>query len=388
MPGDHMRRWSAADGVTTFRKPSNKANGNAFDHQGRILTCEHATSRVTRTRPDGGIAVLVTHWQGKELNSPNDIIVASDGRAYFTDPTYGRFAFYGVRREPELSFRGVYRLEPSRGTLELLADDFGQPNGLCLSLDERRLFVNDTERGHIRVLDLTADGRVIGSRVWATLEGSSPGGADGMKIDSAGNLFCTGPGGVHVFDAEGHCLGVILVPEVVADLHLGRRRPADPLPDRLDLALSGPRPGPRPARLLAGPVHGPAQPSRLSTSWTVPSTWSARRSRTCLGVPPVSTATARRQPIAGHQEVGVGVATTITASVPPRRRRRARGPCRGRACGRSRRRTRSRSRGSRRCRGAGRLSSAAAQESSSRVQLEARALRRPSRAGRSPQAAG
>jgi gluconolactonase len=221
MPGDHMRRWSAADGVTTFRKPSNKANGNAFDHQGRILTCEHATSRVTRTRPDGGIAVLATHWQGKELNSPNDIIVASDGRAYFTDPTYGRFAFYGVQREPELSFRGVYRLEPESRTLELLADDFGQPNGLCLSPDERRLFVNDTERGHIRALDLTADGRVSGSRVWATLEGSSPGGADGMKIDSAGNLFCTGPGGIHVFDAEGRCLGVILVPEVVANLTWG-----------------------------------------------------------------------------------------------------------------------------------------------------------------------
>lgn len=221
MPGDHMRRWDAASGVTTFRKPSNKANGNTFDRQGRFLTCEHATSRVTRTSPDGRIAVLATHWQGKELNSPNDIIVGSDGRAYFTDPIFGRVEFYGVPREPELSFRGVYRLEPESRGLELLADDFGQPNGLCLSLDERRLFVNDTERGHIRVFDLRADGGAAGGRVWATLEGSAAGGADGMKIDSAGNLFCTGPGGIHVFDADGRCLGAILVPEVVANFTWG-----------------------------------------------------------------------------------------------------------------------------------------------------------------------
>ena len=112
MPGDHMRRWRAGEGITTFRKPSNMANGNAYDRSGRIVTCEHATSRVTRTGPDGRVDVLATHWQGLELNSPNDVVVKSDGAIYFTDPTFGRMEYYGRPREPELAFRGVYRLDP------------------------------------------------------------------------------------------------------------------------------------------------------------------------------------------------------------------------------------------------------------------------------------
>ncbi len=124
MPGNQMRRWSAEDGITTFRKPSHMANGNTYDRDGRMLTCEHATSRVTRTGGDRSITVLATHYQGKELNSPNDIVVKSDGSIYFTDPTYGRMPYYGVERAPELDFRGVYRMQEDGSELTLLVDDF------------------------------------------------------------------------------------------------------------------------------------------------------------------------------------------------------------------------------------------------------------------------
>ncbi len=221
MPGDHMRRWSADGGVVTFRKPANKANGNAYDRKGRIVTCEHATSRVTRTGHDGAIEVLATHWDGKELNSPNDIVVKSDGGIYFTDPTYGRLEYFGVPRETELDFQGVYRVEDDGSRLSLLADDFAQPNGLCFSLDESRLFVNDTERGHIRVFDVSGERSLSGGAVWAEVTGEGAGAPDGLKIDRQGNVYCCGPGGLHVFAPDATCLGVIRVPEVVANFAWG-----------------------------------------------------------------------------------------------------------------------------------------------------------------------
>jgi gluconolactonase len=221
MPGDHLRRWSAKDGVTTFRKPSNKSNGLTWDRRGRLLACEHGTSRVTRTEADGSITTLASHYEGKELNSPNDIICKSDGAVYFSDPTYGRMEYYGVPRPCQLAFRGVYRLDPERKTLTLLADDFGQPNGLCFSLDETRLFINDTDRQHIRVFGVRADGTLDQGRVWAETTGSGQGAPDGMKIDSGGNLYCCGPGGIHVFDPNAACLGVIHVPEGAANFTWG-----------------------------------------------------------------------------------------------------------------------------------------------------------------------
>jgi gluconolactonase len=220
MPGDHLRRWSAADGVTTFRKPCNQSNGLTWDRQGRLLACEHSSSQVTRTEPDGSITTLASHYNGKGLNSPNDIVVKSDGAIYFSDPTYGRKEFYGRPRETELDFRGVYRISPEGG-LTLLADDFEQPNGLCFSLDERRLFVNDTDRQHIRVFDVKADGTLENSRVWAETTGEGGGAPDGMKIDSEGNLLSCGPGGIHVFDPDANCLGVINVPEYTANFCWG-----------------------------------------------------------------------------------------------------------------------------------------------------------------------
>jgi len=221
MPGDQIRRWSAKDGVVSFRKPSNKANGLAWDRECGLLACEHATSRVTRTGRDVTITTLVSHYDGKELNSPNDIVVRSDGGIYFTDPIYGRVEFYGVPRASELGFQGVYRLEPDGKTLRLLVDDFGQPNGLCFSPDEKRLFINDTERQHIRLFEVRADGSLDAGRVWARTTGEGDGAPDGMKLDSAGNLYCCGPGGIHVFDPDGLCLGVIRVPEATANFNWG-----------------------------------------------------------------------------------------------------------------------------------------------------------------------
>ena len=221
MPGDHLRRWSKLDGVTTFRQPCNKSNGLTWDRQGRLLACEHASSQVTRTETDGRITAIATHFDGKQLNSPNDIVCAADGGIYFSDPPYGRAEFYGVKREQELSFQGVFRVgaDPRRPTL--LADDFDRPNGLCFSLDGRRLFVNDTARQHIRVFDVKSDGGLSGGRVWAETRGEGKGAPDGMKLDSAGNIYCCGPGGIHVFSPDAVCLGVVQVPEYTANFAWG-----------------------------------------------------------------------------------------------------------------------------------------------------------------------
>ena len=260
MPGDHMRRWSEADGVTTFRQPANKANGNAYDPAGRLVTCEHATSRVTRTEPDGTLTVLATHWEGRELNSPNDIVVKRDGAIYFTDPNYGRREYFGVPREQELDFQGVYRIAPD-GTLSLLADDFAQPNGLSFDGPEARLFVNDTEGGHIRVFDVAADGGVTGGGVWAEVTGEGAGAPDGMKTDSEDKRLLHRPrrsprvrSGRDV--PRGH-------PGAGGrrQLHVGRRGLAEPFHHRFDFALPDPRPGPGPPRLLA--THAP-RPGRRS----------------------------------------------------------------------------------------------------------------------------
>lgn len=221
MPGDHLRKWSARGGVTTFRKPCAQSNGLAWDREGRLVVCEHATSKLTRTEAYGHSTVLASHYDGKELNSPNDVVVKSDGGIYFTDPTYGRAEYYGNPRPTQLDFRGVYRTEPDGGRLTLLAGDFGQPNGLCFSANEKRLFVNDTERQHIRAFDVKQDGTLANNRVWAETTGTGAGAPDGMKMDSEGNIYCCGPGGIHVFDPQATCLGVIGMPEHTANFCFG-----------------------------------------------------------------------------------------------------------------------------------------------------------------------
>jgi gluconolactonase len=218
--GDTIYHWTKTNGLSVYRKPSNMANGNTFDRQGRLLTCEHATSRVTRTEPDGEITILASHYEGKELNSPNDIVTKRDGSIFFTDPASGRTEKFGVLREQELDFQGVYRLD-DQGMLTLLVDDFSKPNGLCFSLDEKYLFINDTHHGHIRVFDVNRDGTLGNGKIWAELNKEGIGVADGMKIDQTGNLYCCGPGGVHIFNQGGAYLGIIKVPEQAANFNWG-----------------------------------------------------------------------------------------------------------------------------------------------------------------------
>ena len=219
--GDTMYSWHESDGLAILRKPSQMANGNSWDREGRLLSCEHATSRVSRSSDNGDYEVLVSHYQGCELNSPNDIVVKRDGTIYFTDPNSGRTGKYGVARYQELEFQGVYRFDPVTTEIRLLIDDFAKPNGLCFSLDESLLFINDTDRQHIRVFDVLDNGSISNGRIWAETGGDKPGVADGMKVDSAGNLYCCGSGGIHVFDVNGTCIGIIKTPEVAANFTWG-----------------------------------------------------------------------------------------------------------------------------------------------------------------------
>jgi gluconolactonase len=218
MPGDTRRRWTKAGGVEVLAHPSNKGNGLSYDLEGRLLICEHTTSSLIRIEPDGSRTVLASHWQGKELNSPNDVVVASDGSIVFTDPPYGRWPGFGVEREQELDFCGVYRIAPD-GELSLLADDFQKPNGLCFSPDEKTLWINDTDGGHIRRFSVGSDGALSGGDVIYQMEGFSleTGIPDGQKLDENGNLWVSGPGGLHVVTGDGELLGRILTPENVGN---------------------------------------------------------------------------------------------------------------------------------------------------------------------------
>jgi gluconolactonase len=208
------------DSISIFRENSYLANGNTYDAKGRLITCEHGTSRVTRLEEDGSSTILASHYLGKELNSPNDVVVSSSGSIYFTDPNPGRMARVGIPRQQNLDFQGVYRIDPD-GTLTLLVDDFAKPNGLCFSEDEKILFINDTDHQHIRCFDVDDRGGLTNGRLWADLPGEERGVADGMKIDSQGHLFCSGPGGIQVFDGSGKLLGRLLTPEVAANFAWG-----------------------------------------------------------------------------------------------------------------------------------------------------------------------
>jgi len=221
--GNSLYRWTEQAGLNTLRRNSYMANGNTYDLKARLVSCEHATSRVSRTdfSHKGELEILATHYEGKQLNSPNDIVCKSDGMLYFTDPNSGRSEGYGVPRPQELDFQGVYRLDPSDNSLILLVDDFSKPNGLCFSLDEKRLFVNDSDQAHIRVFDVESDGTLTNGQIWAELTPDGIGVADGMKIDQAGNVYCCGPGGIHLFDIAANYLGVIRMPEHTANIAWG-----------------------------------------------------------------------------------------------------------------------------------------------------------------------
>jgi len=215
IPASRLYRWTLEGGAQLWREPTGNANGNTLDRQGRLLTCEHSGRRVSRTEADGTVATLVDRYQGKKLNSPNDIVVKSNGIIYFTDPPYGI-----KPEEQEQPCNGVYRLLPD-GTLELLADDFDRPNGLAFSPDESILYIDDSPRRHVRAFDVRPDGTLTNSRIIADMDHPQPGSPDGMKIDEAGHLYVTGATGVWVFEPNGELLGVITTPEGPANCAWG-----------------------------------------------------------------------------------------------------------------------------------------------------------------------
>ncbi len=211
----HMLRHGPE--VTTFRSPSGNSNGLTLDRSGRLIACEHSTRRVTRTEVDGTVSVLADRYQGKRLNSPNDVVVRSDGSIYFTDPSFG---LGNPPRWKELPSNGVYRIA-SDGALTLLVDDFKMPNGLAFSPDEAVLYVNDTAQRLIRCFDVSPEGSISNGRVFIEMHGAEPGAPDGMKVDQQGNVYCTGPGGIWVMEPSGKCLGRILMPEQPANFGWG-----------------------------------------------------------------------------------------------------------------------------------------------------------------------
>ena len=225
MPADVRRRWDARGGVREAMRPANKCNGMTYDAELNLIVCEHATSSLVRERPDGRREVLASHFDGRELNSPNDVCVRSDGGIYFSDPWFGRMPVFGVERPRQLGFQGVYRVEPGGGPPRLLVerDRFEQPNGLCFSPDESLLYVNDTAKAQIHVFATNADGSLGTGRVFANGIRSElePGVPDGMKCDADGNVWVTGPGGIWVFAPDGDHIGRLRIPELAANLAWG-----------------------------------------------------------------------------------------------------------------------------------------------------------------------
>jgi len=214
IPANELKKWTAKDGLVTFRRPSNNANGNTVDAEGRLITCEHGGRRVSRLESDGTLKTLVDRFEGKRFNSPNDAVVAHDGAIYFTDPDYG------LGKQPgELEGRWVFRLDPKAGVLRVLVRDFDKPNGIALAPDGQRLYVADSGKPrHIRVFDVRPDGGVAAGKVFCEIDRGVP---DGIRCDAEGRVWSSAGDGVHVFAADGRLLGKILVPETPANLCFG-----------------------------------------------------------------------------------------------------------------------------------------------------------------------
>ena len=227
IPANRLMRFDEATGhAGPFRQPSGNANGNTVDRQGRLVTCEHGGRRVSRTEHDGRIVTLAERYDGKRLNSPNDVVVKSDGSIWFTDPTYGIDSDYeGDRAESEIGASFVYRIDPATGAVSVVADDFVKPNGIAFSPDERLLYVVDTGRthgeqfpAHMRVFDVRDDGRLANGREFAAC---TAGLFDGFRLDEAGRVWTSAADGVHCYDPDGTPIGKIRVPEVVANVCFG-----------------------------------------------------------------------------------------------------------------------------------------------------------------------
>jgi gluconolactonase len=232
IPNKRIARWRRlpeGPELTTYARGT--SNGLTLDRQGRVLAAEHDGRRVSRVADDGTRTALAEQFQGKRLNSPNDIVAKSDGAVYFTDPPYAvQPSTPGVTRPPdwwtkpiagkEQACHGVYRIAPD-GAIQLLVDDFALPNGLAFSPDESLLYIDDSARKHIRAFSVRPDGTLTGSRILLDMASDDPGVPDGLKVDQAGNVFCTGPGGVWVCRSDGAFLGRIVLPELPANLAWG-----------------------------------------------------------------------------------------------------------------------------------------------------------------------
>ena len=201
-------KYLPGTGVSVFQEPTNRANGLTRDLQGRLIACENAARRVTRQEPDGSITVVMNSFQGRRLYRPNDVVVKSDGCIYFTDP----WTATDAPQEWDLTAPGVYRVTPDLGTKTLLVGDFAFPNGLAFSPDESVLYINDSRRAHIRAFDVAANGTLAKhtDRVFVELRGDESGFPDGMKVDTEGNVYCGGPGGIWIMDPTGKKLGRIV----------------------------------------------------------------------------------------------------------------------------------------------------------------------------------
>ena len=226
IPNNRMLRWVPDLGVDVFRADSNHSNGNTRDRAGRLVSCEHGGRRVTRTEHDGAITVLAERHRGKRLNSPNDVVVRSDGTIWFTDPDYGIMSDYeGHKSKREQDGCYVYRVDPARGTIDVVADDFAKPNGLAFSPDEATLYIADSgishdPKGphHIRAFAVDETGRLGRGRVFAEV---SPGLPDGFRVDTEGNVWTSCQNGVLCYDPKGKLLGKIKIPQMVSNLTFG-----------------------------------------------------------------------------------------------------------------------------------------------------------------------
>jgi gluconolactonase len=235
---DAILRWDSERGAQTIRSPANIPNGMTRDPHGDLLVCEQATSTIVRYESNGTVAPVARQFEGRELNSPNDVVCRSDGIAYFTDPPAGRKGPHGIARPVPLDFAGVFLLRPGSNTPELQCDDMVLPNGLCFSPDEAVLYVDDTRQRNIVAFDVRSDGRLSNQRLHFQQPGPPPdpqlqraglettgappvGVPDGMRADALGNIYCGGPGGIWVIDPNGRHLGTIRTPSFVGNLCWG-----------------------------------------------------------------------------------------------------------------------------------------------------------------------
>ena len=217
IPASTIYKWAPGGTPQPFVTASRESNGLTYDRQGRLVACEHRGRQVSRMAENGQLMTLVDRYEGMRLNSPNDLVVHSSGSIYFTDPPYG------IDPDPgELGIRGVYRVDPDGG-IDLLVSDFIRPNGLAFSPDESVLYIDDSRRRHIRAFDVHADGALSNDRVFVDMNAPALGNPDGMKVDTQGNVYCCGAGGLWVMEATGNHLGTVELPELPANLAFSGR---------------------------------------------------------------------------------------------------------------------------------------------------------------------